>query len=132
MSTPGPFNLATTYLRLRADNSAEPLAVNAEFWPKLMSGKLGTFHRESLVTMISFDSSWSNWERHPHGDEVVCLLSGKVSMVLETAGREQVVELGAAGDYVVVPRGTWHTARTDEPCTMLFVTPGEGTEHRPG
>ena len=131
MTTPGPFNLATTYLRLRQDNSAEPLPVNAEFWPKLMSGKLGTFHRESLVTMLSFDSDWNNWERHPQGDETVCLLSGKVSMVLEIDRREQVIELAAAGDYVLVPKGTWHTARTKEPCTMFFITPGEGTEHRP-
>ncbi len=131
MTTPGPFNLATTYLRLRPDNSAEALPVNAEFWPKLMSGKLGTFHRESLVTMLSFDSAWNNWERHPQGDEIVCLLSGKVSMVLEISGREQVIELAAPGDYVLVPKGTWHTARTKEKCTMFFITPGEGTEHRP-
>jgi len=131
MANPGPFNLATTYLRLRPDNSAEPLPVNAEFWPKLMSGELGTFHRESLVTMISFDSTWHNWEMHPNGDEVVCLLSGKVSMVLEIDGGERVAKLASPGDYVLVPKGTWHTARTNEKCTMLFVTPGEGTEHRP-
>ena len=73
MANTGPFNLATTYLRLRPDNSAEPLPVNAEFWPKLMSGQLGTFHRESLVLMISFDSPWNNWEMHPNGDEIVCV-----------------------------------------------------------
>ena len=132
MASPGPFNLETTYLRLRADNSAEPLPVNAEFWPKLMSGRLGTFHRESLVTMISFDSTWNNWEMHPNGDEIVCLVSGKVSMVLELDGREVVAKLMSPGDYVLVPKGTWHTARTNEKCTMLFVTPGEGTQNRPG
>jgi uncharacterized cupin superfamily protein len=131
MANPGPFNLASTYLRLRPDNSAEPLTVDEEFWPKLMSGKLGTFHRESLVTMISFDSTWNNWEMHPNGEELVCLMSGKVSMVLEIDGRQVVAKLLAPGDYVLVPKGTWHTARTNETCTMLFVTPGEGTEHRP-
>lgn len=131
MTTPGPFNLATTYLRLRADNSAEPLPVDSEFWPKLMSGKLGTFHREALVTMISFDTTWSNWEMHPNGDEIVCLLSGKASMVLESDRGEIVAKLAKPGDYVLVPKGTWHTARTNEKCTMFFITPGEGTEHRP-
>jgi mannose-6-phosphate isomerase-like protein (cupin superfamily) len=131
MANSGPFNLATTYLRLRPDNSAEPLPVNAEFWPKLMSGQLGTFHRESLVTMVSFESPWNNWEMHPNGDEIVCLVSGKVSMVLEIRGVEQIAKLLAPGDYVLVPKGTWHTARTNEKCTMFFVTPGEGTEHRP-
>ena len=60
---PGPFNLATTYLRLRNDASIEPLP--------------------------------------------------------------------EPGAYVLVPRGTWHTAKTSTRCRMLFVTAGEGTEHRP-
>ena len=30
MTAPGPFNLASTYLRLRADNSAEALPVDAQ------------------------------------------------------------------------------------------------------
>jgi mannose-6-phosphate isomerase-like protein (cupin superfamily) len=131
MWTSGPFNLAATFLRLRADNSVEPLPVNAEFWPKLMSGALGTFHRESLVTMLSFDANWTNWEMHPNGDEVVCLLSGRVSMLLETDRGTVAAKLIKPGDYVLVPRGTWHTARTSTKCTMLFITPGEGTEHRP-
>ena len=128
--TPGPFNLATTYLRLRADDSAEPLPVDAQFWPRLMSGALGDFHRESLVIMTSFDAAWKTWEMHPAGDEIVGLLSGKVSMVLEIDGRETVAELERPGDYVIVPRGTWHTARTREKCSMLFITPGEGTQTR--
>jgi len=130
MTAPGPFNLATTYLRLRADNSAEALHVDAQFWPRLMSGALGTFHRESLVTMISFDATWKSWEMHPNGDEIVCLLSGRVSMVLEIDGREIVAKLAKPGDYVLVPRGTWHTARTSTNCTMVFITPGEGTQNR--
>ena len=53
-------------------------------------------------------------------------------MVLEIDRRETVAELTAPGHYVLVPRGTWHTARTNGQCTMLFITPGEGTEHRTG
>jgi len=130
MAKPGPFNLATTYLRLRADDTAEPLAVDAEFWPRLMSGALGDFHRESLVIMTSFDAPWKTWEMHPNGDEIVGLVSGKVSMVLEIDGRERIAVLESAGDYVIVPRGTWHTARTNEKCTMFFITPGAGTQIR--
>ena len=36
----------------------------------------------------------------------------------------------APGDYVIVPRGTRHTARIRKPARMLFITPGEGTETR--
>ncbi len=32
---------------------------------------------------------------------------------------------------IVVPRGEWHTARVFEPSEAIFVTRGDGTEHRP-
>jgi hypothetical protein len=32
---------------------------------------------------------------------------------------------------VVVPRGTWHTAKVLEPSEALHITWGEGTQHRP-
>jgi mannose-6-phosphate isomerase-like protein (cupin superfamily) len=128
----GPFNLATTFVRLRPDASLETLPVDDTFWPQLMSGTLGTFHNEYLVTTHSFDADWPMWEMHPSGDEIVCLLSGSVTMVLEIDARERRIELNDATGYVIVPRGTWHTARTRQPCRMLFITAGEGTLHRPG
>jgi quercetin dioxygenase-like cupin family protein len=128
---PGPFNLATTYLRVRGDASIEPLPVNAEFWPKLMSGALGTFHHEYLVTTFAYDTDWPNWEMHPNGDEVVLLLEGRVTFVLERDGSEARLDLAEAGAYVLVQRGTWHTAKTSTHCRMLFITAGEGTQHRP-
>jgi mannose-6-phosphate isomerase-like protein (cupin superfamily) len=130
VSNPGPFQLATTCLRLRSDVSVEPLPLNAEFWPRLMSGQLGTFHNEYLVTTLGYDRNWPNWEMHPNGDEIVLLLEGRTTMVLELDGREQLVELSESASYVLVPRGTWHTARTTTSCRMLFITAGEGTQHR--
>ncbi len=128
---PGPYALSDTYLRLRPDTSIEPLPVNAEFWPRLMSGQLGTFHHEYLVTTFSYDRPWPNWEKHPNGDEIVMLLEGRTTMVLEIDGRERLVELTDSCSYVVIPRDTWHTARASTPCRMLFITAGEGTQHRP-
>ncbi len=130
MSNPGPYELATTWLRLRSDVSIEPLPLDAEFWPRLMNGQLGTFHNEYLVTTFGYDRDWPNWEMHPNGDEIVLLLEGRTTMVLEIDGRERLVELGESGSYVLVPRGTWHTARTGSACRMLFITAGEGTQHR--
>lgn len=133
MSVPssGPFDLASTYLRLRNDASIEPLPVGTDFWPRLMSGGLGTFHHEFLVTTYEYSASWPSWEMHPNGDEIVFLIEGHVTFVLERDGREELVELASSGSYVLVPRGTWHTARTSTRCRMLFVTAGEGTQHRP-
>jgi hypothetical protein len=36
-----------------------------------------------------------------------------------------------AGDAMINPANVWHTARVHEPGSALFVTPGEGTGHRP-
>ena len=127
---PGPYALSDTCLCLRADNSAEPIHIGNDFWQRLMSGKLGDFHHEYLVTTFAYDKDWPNWEMHPNGDEIVMLLEGKTTLVLEIDGGEKVVELNASCAYVVVPRGTWHTSRALGPCRMLFITPGEGTQNR--
>jgi mannose-6-phosphate isomerase-like protein (cupin superfamily) len=127
---PGPFELTSTYLRLRPDATVEPLAVDDTFWPRLMSGALGNFRNEYLVTTFGYDRDWPMWERHPNGDEVVVLLEGRATFVLEIDGGERHVSLDTSGAYVIVPRGTWHTARAAGPCRMLFITAGEGTEHR--
>lgn len=65
------------------------------------------------------------------GEELVCLLSGEADFVLLQDDKEQVIHLKEAGSYLIVPRGTWHTARVRQACAMLFITPGEDTAHRP-
>lgn len=130
MSEPSPFDLSSTYLRLRADASVEPLPVDDRFWQRLTTGQLGTFHNERLVMSQAFDTDWPSWEMHPNGDEIVCLLSGAVTFVLERERGTQAIELKDSGTYVIVPKGTWHTAKARGPARMLFITAGEGTQHR--
>ncbi len=131
MSERYQYNLGSDHLRLRPDSSIEALPLGADFWPQLMAGKLGDFHHEYLVTMNAYERDWPSWECHPNGDEIVLLLSGRATMVLETANGEIAVELAATGDYVRIPRNTWHTSRTTVPTKMLFITAGEGTKVRP-
>ena len=131
MSEPVRLNLNSAYLRLRPDATIEPLPLGPDFWPQLMSGKLGDFHNEYLVTLSEYEQDWPSWERHPAGDEIVCLLAGAVTLVLELEGGNREVQLSTAGDYVCIPRNTWHTAKTSTPSSMLFITAGEGTEIRP-
>ena len=94
--------------------------------PKIYQ-ELGEFSGEILVSRHEFSEPWPTWEIHPKGDEFVYLLSGDTDLVLKVAGQEKVVRVNVPGSYVVVPRGTWHTARPHEKTAMLFVTPGEGT-----
>lgn len=83
-----------------------------------------------LVSMVSFEASWTSWEMHPHGDELVVCTAGTLTLRQEVDGGVQTVVL-QAGDAVINPPGVWHTADVDAPCTALFVTAGVGTEHRP-
>jgi uncharacterized cupin superfamily protein len=84
-----------------------------------------------LVSHHSFTESWTSWEMHPAGDEVVLCLSGSITLHQEQAdGSAAKITLGA-GDYAINGPGIWHTADVDQPCTALFITAGLGTQHRP-
>lgn len=131
MSSSEPRNITTTYLRLRPDSSVEELAADETFWPRLMRGELGDFHHEYLVTSYTYQEDWPSWEMHPAGDEIVCLIAGEATFLLETPEGNRELRLNKTGDYAFVPRGTWHTAKTSVPTTMLFITAGEGTQNRP-
>jgi quercetin dioxygenase-like cupin family protein len=111
------------------NGDAIPVAVSDRFFEQLES-KAGDFNGKRLISHFSFDKDWETWEMHPAGEEFVCLLSGQVDLILEQGGVENTVQLSTSGSYVLVPRGTWHTARVHTPSSMLFITPGEGTQNR--
>ena len=122
--------LNSTFVVLQPDGAAVPVESSPTVFEELVR-RFDGFKGRVLVAAFAFDSDWSTWERHPAGDEIVCLITGDVRLVLDRGGREEVVHLHKPGEYVVVPKGTWHTARTAVATNMLFVTPGEGTENKP-
>jgi mannose-6-phosphate isomerase-like protein (cupin superfamily) len=130
MHTSPARNLASTYLRLKT-TSADLLPVTPAFWPDVMQGKLGDFHHEYLVITSTHDQKWSNWELHPNGDEIIVLIAGSVDLTLDQEGTVQAVSLRKPGDFVLVEKGTWHTANPQGSATLLFITAAEGTTHRP-
>ena len=83
-----------------------------------------------MVAQFHQTGSWTSWERHPAGEEVVVLLSGRADLIQEIDGEERRVPL-RPGQAVVNPTGVWHTADVHEPGDILTVTPGRGTEHKP-
>jgi mannose-6-phosphate isomerase-like protein (cupin superfamily) len=124
-------NITSTYLHVRDDGRTDSIPVSDSFWQEIAAGKLSRLDEGRLMSAFSFSEPWSMWERHPAGEELVMLLSGSVTVVLEELGQERTVQLNDPGSYVLVPRNVWHTARTSVQTTMLFLTPGAGTEHRP-
>ena len=84
-----------------------------------------------LVSLYRFGESWTSWEMHPSGDEVVACLSGTMTLHQERAGGGTETIVLGAGDYAINPPGVWHTADVEGEVTALFITAGMGTQHRP-
>jgi mannose-6-phosphate isomerase-like protein (cupin superfamily) len=127
------FNLSDVFIHLGVGSTATPLPDFA--WsPEYLAGYQERFAADGaegrLICVMSQEETWDSWERHPAGDEVVVLLSGRVDLVQDLDGAEHVVEL-QPGQAVINPAGVWHTARVHEPGVALFVTPGRGTESKP-
>jgi len=138
MSHPGPtdaepFDLRSSIIHLGLGAVAVPLrdfawsAGELEAYGERFAGD-GDEGR--LVVMGRQDSSWDSWERHPAGEEVVVLLSGRADLIQDLDGENRRVELHE-GQAVINPPGVWHTCDVHEPGDALFITPGRGTEHRP-
>lgn len=123
-------DLSSTFVVLQPDQRAVLVESSPDVFEEL-DRRFSGFKGHVLVATFAFDADWTTWERHPAGDELVCLISGKATLILDRGDKKDMVELGKPGEYVVVPKGTWHTAKTRVSTTLLFVTPGEGTENRP-
>ena len=121
-----PFRLGEHFVVLDRDFSAETIEVTDTLYAEL-DEKYDGFSGRVLVSRYSFASDWPTWEVHPAGDEFVYLLEGEADMILALPGGDETVRVREPGDFVIVPRGVWHTAKTNTATTMLFVTPGQGT-----
>jgi len=127
------FDLSTTYVHLGSDAGAVAIP-DFEWTPEFLeryAADYATDGSEGRLVMIgASDKTWTYWERHPAGEELVCVISGRITLVQEIDGSERRIEL-SAGEAAINPRGVWHTSDVHEPGQVLFVTPGLGTGHRP-
>jgi quercetin dioxygenase-like cupin family protein len=84
-----------------------------------------------ILSVFDYDSTWSWWERHPTGDELVYVVSGEIDLHLDD-GVTTSVQRVQTGESAIVPRGAWHRAVVPVRSRVLFVTPTPArTEHRP-
>jgi len=117
------------HLGLGAKAVAEPEFTGMEWYDGYIHGD--DLDEGRLVSLFRFQESWTSWEMHPTGEEVVCCLQGHMTLHQELPdGGRETHELGP-GEYAINPRGAWHTADADEPVVALFITAGKGTTHRP-
>lgn len=83
----------------------------------------------TLVTGYVSQTDWRRWEMHPGGDEVMVLVDGNMTMVLDEPAGERRVEM-APGATCVVPKGVWHRAIVAEPSRFISITYFAGTTRR--
>jgi len=119
------------HLGMGAKAVAEPEFTGPEWYDEYVERHGDDLDEGRIVSLFRFEESWSSWEVHPFGDEVVCVIQGYMTLLQELPdGSQQSHELGP-GAYTNNPPGTWHTADTDVPVVALFITAGKGTDHRP-
>ena len=75
------------------------------------------------------ENSPHNGERHPDGDEILYLISGKVRVVFVDGDADDIDV--SPGDGLVVPKGTWHRVDILEPSQIVYLTPGPNNQFRP-
>jgi mannose-6-phosphate isomerase-like protein (cupin superfamily) len=133
MTTPAAFDLSSTFVHLGLGSVARELpgfAWTAEYLEGYEQETAGDGPDGRLVVMSPQAETWTYWECHPAGDELVVQLDGRSILIQDLPDGHNRIELGP-GQAVINPKGVWHTADVVVPGTALFVTPGRGTEHRP-
>ena len=66
---------------------------------------------------------------HPAGDEVLVAISGAMDLFFDLSDGPSSIPL-QTGAACIVPKGAWHRFEVRAPGTLMFITPGEGTQHR--
>lgn len=119
------------HLGLGATAEVEPVFTGELSWYEGYVTRHGGDGAEGrLVSMHTFTEAWDSWEVHPNGHEVVLCVDGTIELIQEIDGAEVETTL-TAGQYAINTPGTWHTANVEGPTTAVFITAGEGTQHRP-
>ncbi|MFJ7779554.1 cupin domain-containing protein [Streptomyces yangpuensis] len=130
---PNAIDLRTTPVHLGLGSRAKP--VEGFAWdPEVLDAYSAAVAADGaegrLVTIFDGDGLGDHWERHPAGDELVVCLSGSVTVTRDVDGVPDRVVLGP-GEATVNPAGTWHAVDMAGPASILTVTAGLGTDHRP-
>ncbi len=125
--------IAENWIHLGLGATAEPLPpfTGMEWYEDYGTRHASDGAEGRLVSQHTFTEGWPSWEMHPAGSEAVICIEGAMVLTQEFPdGQRKQVRL-EAGEYAINPPGVWHIADVETSATALFITAGEGTEHRP-
>ena len=130
--TPTDLNKHPIHIGLGATAKIEPEFTGGMEWYEAYGARHAADGAEGrLVNLFTFTESWTGWEMHPHGDEVVLCVSGAITLIQENADGSLTQITLSPSEYAINAPGVWHTADVTVEATALFITAGMGTEHRP-
>lgn len=124
-----PYSIDKEFLVLDPEKQATIEPSDSSLFERIVK-KYNGFKGCELISCYKFSSDWSTWEIHPNGEEIVILLSGEVMFTLQLEAGDKSIVLNRPASYAIVTKNTWHTAKTNVSTKMLFITPGEGTQHK--
>ena len=120
------------HLGLGASAEPQPPMEGGMEWYEAYSRRTAADGAEGrLVSQHHFDEDWPSWEMHPVGSEVVICIEGAMILHQENPDGMRTSTPMQAGDYAINPPGVWHIADVENSATAIFITAGEGTQHRP-
>jgi hypothetical protein len=127
------FELTKTYIHLGSGATATEVP-DFSWSPQNVMSYLRRFASDRsegrLVGVVPAVRSWSHWERHAEGDEVVMQLDGCSDVVQDLDGEYRTIRL-RPGQAIINPRNVWHTSDVHEPGQTLFIVAGRKTDYRP-
>ena len=85
------------------------------------------------MSVFAYETSWTWWERHPVGTELVLVLSGAVVFHLQHDDGSGARSVGLAeGECLLVPEGAWHRAEITTPDDDALRHPDAGAHRAQG
>lgn len=120
------------HLGLGASAVPQPAFTGMDWYADYVARHGGDGAEGRLVSLHRFAETWTMWEMHPAGAEVVVCIEGAMTLLQEQGDGGETVRIElSAGGYAINPPGIWHSADVAGPCAALFITAGEGTQHKP-
>ena len=102
------------HLGLGATAVAEPEFTGMEWYDRYIERHGEDLDEGRLVSLFGFEESWTSWEMHPAGEEVVCCLQGRMTLHQDcrTAARRVTSLDPATMRSTPAARGTLRTRKS--------------------
>jgi len=119
MFSPHVINLKEKFEKLILLENRTPHSKDEE--KKGSFANLSTYQDGAIY--IGYFNGLSDWERHNSGDEVVMIIEGETNLVILGEDKKENSFKLKSGEFLVVPKSSWHRFETFGPIKLVTFTP---------